>query len=68
MPRLMAVEGVEPSSDAYEAYALPLSYTAREVVRVGFEPTISRLKGERLQPLSYRTVEAGRVGLEPTHF
>ena len=55
-PKLVAVEGVEPSSDAYQAYALPLSYTAMDlVVRVGFEPTIPRLKGECLIPLGYRT-------------
>jgi len=55
-PKLVAVKGVEPSSDAYQAYALPLSYTAMDVVvRVGFEPTMSRLKGECLKPLSYRT-------------
>lgn len=55
-PKLVAVEGVEPSSDAYQAYALPLSYTAMDlIVRVGFEPTIPRLKGECLKPLGYRT-------------
>ena len=52
------MEGVEPSSDAYQASALPLSYIAVGlIVRVGFEPTLPRLKGECLEPLGYRTRE-----------
>ncbi len=53
---LIAAERVELSSLAYQANALPLSYTAKTflVGRVGFEPTILRLKGGCLEPLGYR--------------
>ncbi len=48
--KMVAAEGIEPTPKAYETFALPLSYAAEMVDRVGFEPTIPRLKGECLEP------------------
>jgi hypothetical protein len=51
---MVAVDGVEPSSVAYQATAAAVELHRETLGRVGFEPTIPRLKGGCLRPLGYR--------------
>ena len=60
---MVATERVELSPKAYETFALPLSYVAKNLVdRVGLEPTLPRLKGEYLYPSWLPVERQTRVG------
>ena len=59
---LVAVDGVEPSSVAYRATAAAVELHRETLGRVGFEPTIPRLKGGCLRPLGYRPLNEINCG------
>lgn len=66
LPALMLVhlEGVEPTSSAYQADALPLSYKWVEGA-MGLAPTVSSLATRRVAPTLRARMLVAPAGFEP---